>query len=116
MLTCLRVLTLSWIGRGKPTRVSVSLQNNEQLDLADRRHEDIHKSSIRHLLSQSETDELVSAGLEEVLDVLLSVDTQTHSSQTRCHFSVSEPTKTRCISLLKAHQSRRAAAVCAEGL
>lgn len=27
-LTCFRVLTLSWMGLGKPTRVSVSLQNN----------------------------------------------------------------------------------------
>lgn len=29
LLTCLRVLTLSWMGLGKPTRVSMSLQNNE---------------------------------------------------------------------------------------
>ena len=28
-LTCFRVLTLSWIGLGKPTRVSISLQNNK---------------------------------------------------------------------------------------
>lgn len=28
-LTCLRVLTLSWMGLGKPTRVSMSLENNE---------------------------------------------------------------------------------------
>lgn len=28
-LTCLRVLTLSWMGLGKPTRVSISLENNK---------------------------------------------------------------------------------------
>lgn len=29
LLTCLRVLTLSWMGLGKPTRVSMSLENNK---------------------------------------------------------------------------------------
>lgn len=33
-------------------------------------------SSIQHLLSQSEADELVPAGLQEVLDVFLPAKTQ----------------------------------------
>ena len=84
MLTCFRVLTLSWIGLGKPTKVSVSLQNNHQLDPDSERKvwkNNTSTSQKKYPLSQGKANELVSTGFQEVLDVFLPVDTQTGWSQ-----------------------------------
>lgn len=76
-LTCLRVLTLSWMGLGKPTRVSVSLQHttvatNEARDGGSA----VLLVPVKNLLSQSEPDKLVPTGLQEVLNVFFPVDKQ----------------------------------------
>lgn len=78
-LTCLRVLTLSWMGLGKPTRVSISLENNKH-HYATLKEDNVsgiaYLSQMEYLLPQSETDEFVSTGLKEVLDVFLPAHTQ----------------------------------------
>lgn len=74
--TCFRVFTLSWIGLGKPTRVSVSLQktNVSHTQLHSKWwYQEVWPRETEDSLSQSESDELVSAGFQEVLDVLLPV-------------------------------------------
>ena len=95
------------MGLGRPTRVSVSLQSNKQQNQSD--FQQNHFFSLlkwiifwndlfpdEHLLSQCEANELISTGLQEVLNVFLPVETQTCTHP---------QTHTHCVSFLKSHQS-----------
>lgn len=66
------------MGLGRPTRVSTSLEKKKP-------HERGQKGGggrfLGYPLPQSEADELVPAGLEEVLDVFFPAQTHTSGSQ-----------------------------------